>query len=157
MPLQIRPYEPTDFNALCRMDADCYAPEIAYSRRTMRAFLRLPGAECLVAEEDGVIQGFILTDRDGPAGHVITLDVAPGTRRRGVGTELLEAAHRSLAGHGVREVELETSTTNDAAVAFWKNHGYRACGVLTNYYENGEDAYWMTKSLGRAAATPSGM
>ena len=147
MPLNIRPYDPVDFNALCRMDAECYAPEIAYSRRTMRAFLRLPGAECLVAEEGGAVLGFILTDRDGPAGHVITLDVAPEARRRGVGTQLLEAAHGSLATHGVREVELETSTTNQAAVAFWKHHGYRACGLLPNYYENGEDAYWMSRTL----------
>jgi ribosomal-protein-alanine N-acetyltransferase len=144
---KIRPYYPADFDALCRMDAECYAPEIAYSRRTMRAFLRLTGAECLVAEEGGVVQGFILTDRDGPAGHVITLDVAPGARRRGVGSELIEAAHRFLAEHGVREVELETATTNDAAVAFWKHHGYRACGVLPNDYENGEDAFWMSKTL----------
>jgi ribosomal-protein-alanine N-acetyltransferase len=157
MPAKIRPYDPADFSALCRMDAECYAPEVAYSRRTMRAFLRLPGAECLVAEERGEIQGFILTDRDGPAGHVITLDVAPGARRRGVGTALLEAAHGSLAARGVREVELETSTTNEAAIAFWKRHGYRACGILPNYYDNGEDAYWMTKELERAAAAPGTM
>ena len=147
MPLAIRPYDPADFNTLCKLDVDCYAPEIAYSRRTMRAFLRLPGAECLVAEEGSEIQGFILTDRDGPAGHVITLDVAPGARRRKIGTALLEAAHESLARHGVREVDLETSTANAAAVAFWKNAGYRECGVLPNYYENGEDAYWMTRTL----------
>jgi len=147
MPLEIRPYDDADFATLCRIDSESYAPEIAYSRRTMRAFLRLPGAECLVAEEDGEIQGFILTDRDGPAGHVITLDVAPGARRRKIGTALVEAAHASLQRHGVREVDLETSTTNEAAVAFWKRHGYRECGVLPNYYQNGEDAYWMARAL----------
>jgi ribosomal-protein-alanine N-acetyltransferase len=147
MPPVIRPYDPADFSALCQLDAECYAPEIAYSRRTMRAFLRLSGAECLVAEEGGVIQGFILTDRDGPAGHIITLDVAPEARRRKIGTTLLEAAHVSLKSHGVREVELETSTRNEPAIAFWQKHGYRSCGVLPNYYENGEDAYWMTKKL----------
>lgn len=151
MPVAIRPYNEADFSTLCRIDAESYAPEIAYSRRTMKAFLRLPGAECLVAEESGEILGFILTDRDGPAGHVITLDLAPGARRRGIGTALLEAAHASLARRGVREVELETSTQNSAAVAFWKKHGYRECGVLPNYYQNGEDAYWMTKTLSRAA------
>jgi [ribosomal protein S18]-alanine N-acetyltransferase len=147
VPPTIRTYDPADFDALCRIDAECYVPEIVYSRRTMRAFLRLPGAECLVAEEDGVIQGFILTDRDGPAGHVVTLDVSHAARRRGVGTKLIEAAHGSLAAHGVREMDLETSTINDAAVAFWKHHGYRVCGILPNYYENGEDAYWMSKTL----------
>jgi len=147
MPLVIRRYSDADFAALCRIDVESYAPEIAYSRRTMRAFLRLPGAECFVAEEEGEIQGFILTDRDGPAGHVITLDVSPGARRRKTGTALLEAAQASLARHGVREVDLETSTANDAAVAFWKKHGYREYGVLTNYYQNGEDAFWMARKL----------
>jgi len=147
MPPVIRPYHDDDFAALCRIDAESYEPEIAYSRRTMRAFLRLPGAECLVAEENGEIEGFILTDRDGPAGHVITLDVAPAARRRKIGTALVEAAHASLARHGVREVDLETATTSEAAVAFWKKHGYRECGVLPNYYQNGEDAYWMTRGL----------
>jgi ribosomal-protein-alanine N-acetyltransferase len=147
MPPLIRLYQDADFSALCKIDEDCYAPEVAYSRRTMRAFLRLPGAECLVAEEAGEIQGFILTDRDGPAGHIITLDVAPRTQRRGIGTALLGAAHASLARHGVREVELEASTVNDAAIAFWERHGYRSCGVLPNYYQNGEDAYWMTRRI----------
>jgi [ribosomal protein S18]-alanine N-acetyltransferase len=147
MPTVVRPYAPEDFNTLCSIDVECYAPEIAYSRRTMRAFLRLPGAECLVAEADGAIRGFILTDCYGPAGHIITLDVAPAARRRKIGTALVEAAHASLAGRGAREVELETSTANEIAVAFWQRHGYRPCGVLPNYYENGEDAYWMTRKL----------
>ena len=147
MPLRIRAFAPEDFDALWQIDAQCYAPEIAYSRRTFRAFLRLPGAECLVAEENGALVGFILTDRDGPAGHIITLDVAPQARRHGIGSALLEAGHQSLASHGVREVMLETSTINQPAIAFWEKHGYRACGLLPNYYENGEDAYWMTKPL----------
>jgi len=151
MPLRIRPYDSADFDALFRIDAACYAPEVAYSRRTIRAFLRLPGAECLVAEVDGAVSGFILTDRDGPAGHIITLDVAPEARRQKIGTALLEAAQASLAAHGAREVELETSTANEAAVAFWLRHGYRACGILPNYYENGEDAFWMAKTLARSA------
>ena len=147
MPLVIRPYAQEDFATLHAIDAECYAPEIAYSRRTMRSFLRLPGSECLVAEENGNIAGFILTDRYGPAGHIITLDVAPAARRRGVGTALVEAAHASLARAGVREVELETSTVNATAGAFWMKHGYEARGVLPNYYENGEDAYWMTRGI----------
>ena len=144
---RVRPFTASDFDALWRIDAECYAPEIAYSRRTLRAFLRLPGAECLVAEEADAILGFILTDRDGPAGHIITLDVVPKARRGGVGTALLIAAHASLASHGVREVTLETSVLNQPAVAFWKRHGFRSCGLLPNYYENGEDAFWMAKSL----------
>ena len=146
-PVQVRSFVAADFDSLWRIDAQCYAPEIAYSRRTLRAFLRLPGSECLVAEENGVILGFILTDRDGPAGHIITLDVTPEARRKRIGTALLDAAHTSLSAHGVREVSLETSTVNQPAIAFWRKHGYLPCGILSNYYENGEDAFGMSKSL----------
>ncbi len=148
----IRPWMLEDFEALCRLDQECYAPEVAYSRRTMRSFLRLSGAECHVAEERGEIAGFILTDRDGPSGHVITIDVAASHRRRKLGTALLATAEAALAAAGVREVDLEVSTANEAAVAFWQKHGYRACGILENYYGTGEDAYWMAKSLARSAA-----
>src|SRR5271154_3034206 len=106
MPVRIRPYDPADFDALWRMDGACYAPEVAYSKRTMRAFLRLPGAECLVAEYDGAILGFGTTGDGGGAGPVIKPAVAPEARRRGMGTALVEAAHASLAARGVREVEL---------------------------------------------------
>ena len=152
MPLRIRPYNPADFETLYTLDAQCYAPEVAYSKRTLRAFLRLPGAECLVAEQERVIAGFILSDRYKAAGHIITLDVAPDARRIGVGTALLEAAHASLATQGVREVDLETSTLNPAAIAFWQHHGYKIAGTLANYYGNGEDAYWMTRTLAKSAS-----
>jgi ribosomal-protein-alanine N-acetyltransferase len=148
----IRPWLLEDFEALCRLDQECYAPEVAYSRRTMRSFLRLPGAECFVAEARGQIAGFILTDRDGPSGHIITIDVAASHRRRKLGTALLLAAEAALTAAGVRDVDLEASTSNEAAVAFWQEHGYRACGILEDYYATGEDAYWMAKSLPRPAA-----
>lgn len=152
MPLRIRPYDSADFDALCQMDAACYAPGVAYTRRTMRAFLRLPGAECLVAENSSVILGFVITVLDGHDGHIITLDVSPNARRRGIGTALIEAAHAGLASRGVREVSLETSTANEAGVAFWRRHGYQSRAILPNFYETGEDAYSMTRALSKAAS-----
>ena len=151
MPLRIRPYQALDFDALCALDVRCYAPGVAYSRRTMRFFIRLPGAECFVAEETCEILGFVLTGRDGPAGHIITLDVSPEARRRRIGTALVDAAHAALAAHGVRRVDLETSTLNEAGIAFWRSHGYRTREVLPRFYENGEDAYSMVRTLAKSA------
>jgi ribosomal protein S18 acetylase RimI-like enzyme len=109
--------------------------------------MNLPGASCVVAETSGVVVGFILGESDGKRGHVITIDVLEHARRRGIGTALLDTLERSLATHGVREVALETATANDAAVAFWKRHGYRTVGVLKRYYSGRSDAYSMQKLL----------
>ncbi len=145
---QIRPYESEDFDTLYLIDQACYPPGIAYSKRTLRWFLRHPGAECLVAEADAQIAGFVVAHRQGERGHIITLDVLESFRRRGMGTALLRAIEHALAAREVRQVELETATDNHAAIAFWQKHGYRARGVFKRYYLGRVDAYWMEKSLG---------
>jgi ribosomal-protein-alanine N-acetyltransferase len=143
----LRPYAPKDFEELYTIDQACYPPGIAYSKRTLRLFLRLPGAECLVAEAAGRIAGFILAEHEGERAHLITIDVLAAERRRGVGTALLRAIEQAVAARGVRQVTLETATDNHAAIAFWQKHGYRTVGVLKNYYLDRLDAYSMHKPL----------
>ena len=147
MELHLRPYRPGDFDALWAIDQACYAPGIAYSKRTLRWFLRAPGAECLVAEAGGEIVGFILAEHDGESAHIITIDMLAPQRRQGAGTALLEAMEQKLAAHGVGHIELETATDNNPAIAFWQKHGYRTVAVLKRYYLGRLDAYSMHKSL----------
>jgi len=143
----LRPYAPEDFEELYTIDQACYPPGIAYSKRPLRLFLRLPGANFLVAEVAGQIAGFILAEHEGERAHLITIDVLAAERRRGVGTALLHAIEQTVAAHGVRQVTLETATDNHAAIAFWQKHGYRTVGVLRNYYLDRLDAYSMHKPL----------
>ncbi len=149
MPLTfcLRKYQPQDFEALYAIDQACYQPGIAYSRRDLRNYLRFPGADCLVAENDNQIAGFILTAHDGHSGYVITIDVLEPHRRRGLGAMMLREAERALSASGVQEVALETATNNASAIAFWKKHGYRTQGVTKNYYSGGLDAYSMLKAI----------
>lgn len=143
----LRPYNSEDVEAMFQLDQECYPPGIAYSRREMKWYLRLPGADCLVAEGGGAIGGFIVTEREDDLGHIITLDVALAQRRRGMGTALLAAAEARMMEAGVRRVSLETATDNAPAVAFWKKHGYRTVAILKNYYMEKLDAYEMQKAL----------
>jgi ribosomal-protein-alanine N-acetyltransferase len=82
---------------------------------------------------------------------LITIDVAESRRRSGVGTALLGQMEQRLARRGVRRVELETATSNEAAVAFWQRHGYRTHGVIPRYYLGRLDAYAMVKFLSHEA------
>jgi ribosomal-protein-alanine N-acetyltransferase len=151
----IRSHQPEDFEALYQLDQECYPPGIAYPRSELKWYLRLPGADCLVADsgaEGGAgIAGFVITERESDLGHIITLDVAGAQRRRGIGTVLLAAAEARMFEAGVRRVSLETATGNSPAVAFWQKHGYRTVAVLKNYYMEKLDAYEMYKTLSRQA------
>ena len=152
MRLTLRTYTPEDFETLYEIDQACYEPAIAYSKREFRNYLRFPGAECVIAEENGKLAGFCLTAHQQARGYIITIDVLEKFRRRGVGTALLAEVERRLAAHGVEEIGLETATDNDSAIAFWQRHGYRTRGVWKGYYPGGRDAFSMAKVLVSPAA-----
>jgi ribosomal protein S18 acetylase RimI-like enzyme len=153
MVLSLRPYEPRDFAALHKLDKSCFPPGISYSKTTLRYFLTIPSADCVVALEGSHIAGFILSEENPPLAHIITLDVAQKERRRGVGSALLDKLESNLVARAVRSILLETATDNEAAVAFWRRHGYRSEAVLKRYYLGRVDAYEMRKILPPASKT----
>jgi ribosomal protein S18 acetylase RimI-like enzyme len=155
MAVTLRSYEPHDFTALHRLDQSCFPAGISYSKTTLRYFLTLPSADCVVAADGKNIAGFILTEENPPLAHVITLDVAENHRRQGLGSLLLAESEKNLYLRGVRSILLETATENEAAVAFWKRHGYRIETVLKRYYLGRLDAYEMRKILTKSSPDPT--
>jgi ribosomal-protein-alanine N-acetyltransferase len=156
MPVALRGYQADDFLALYRLDQTCFPPGVAYSKTMLRYFLKLPSADCLVAEEEGKIVGFIVAEENPPLAHIVTLDVAESHRKKGVGTALLLEMEQHFAFHHIRTVLLETSVENNAGIAFWQRHGYRTEATLKRYYLNRVDAYEMRKILpGFAKAKPA--
>ena len=157
----LREAREADFEALYAIDQVCYSPAIAYTREELRWYLGMRGAECVVAEirtqSAGPaarlrIAGFVVSVSRNAHGHIVTIDVLETYRRAGVGTALLERVELTMAKRGVTDVWLETATNNEAAIAFWKKHGYRSHRRLTHYYADGVDAFSMSKSLGGSAS-----
>ena len=155
MAVTLRPYEPHDFAALHRLDQACFPAGISYSKTTLRYFLTISSADCILAADGKQIAGFILTEENPPLAHVITLDVAETHRRHGVGSALLAESEKNLTLRGVRSILLETAIENEAGVAFWKRHGYRIEAILKCYYPGKLDAYEMRKILPNTSQNPN--
>jgi ribosomal protein S18 acetylase RimI-like enzyme len=151
MALTLRSYEPHDFATLHKLDQACFPPGISYSKTTLKYFLTLRSADCVVALEGNRVGGFVLSEENPPLAHIITLDVAEQQRRIGVGTALLQKLEANLFARGVRAILLETAIDNEAAVAFWKRHGYCIEATLKRYYLGRVDAYEMRKILPSSA------
>jgi [ribosomal protein S18]-alanine N-acetyltransferase len=145
--ISLRPYTSEDFESLFEIDQACYAADVAYSRAELRAYLRFPNADCLMAVMRVKPVGFCLTAHREERGHIITIDVLEAYRRHKIGSRLLDAVESRLAESGVNEVILETATENHSAIAFWEKHGYRTRGIWKGYYPGGRDAYAMIKSI----------
>ncbi|MGC1106559.1 MAG: N-acetyltransferase [Candidatus Acidiferrales bacterium] len=154
-----------DFETLYAIDQVCYSAAIAYTRAELRWYMGLRGSECLVAEARtrarsssarSRIAGFIVTASRTIHGHIVTIDVLEMYRRTGAGSALLRRAEEQMERRGVAEVWLETATNNEAAIAFWKKHGYRTHGRLPNYYPDGLDALAMSKPLAATLSNKNG-
>jgi ribosomal-protein-alanine N-acetyltransferase len=152
MEFRLRDYSPSDLESLYEIDQACYARGIAYSRRMLRWYLNQRGSLCIVAQGMGEAQiiGFLIADHCGEEGYIVTIDVLAGNRRSGVGTALLQETETRMAKLGVRYIELQTATNNEAGVAFWQRHGYRQFGISPGYYLGRIDAYEMKKDLVRS-------
>ena len=149
-PAQLRPYRPSDFETLYRIDQVCFPEGIAYGRFEMKVYLRADGSYCLIAEAAGQVAGFILAELAPDEGHIITLDVLEKYRRQGIGSLLLAAAEKEAVSRGGTRMVLETATNNKAGIALWRKHGYRQFATIESYYGPGRDAFRMSKDLGAA-------
>ena len=81
------------------------------------------GPRCLVADEDGPV-GYALALADGATCYVAELAVAPGHRREGHGTALLEA----LASGPASQLRLSVRAADDGARAFYRARGFEVVG-----------------------------
>ena len=134
-----------DLEAAWRLDQDCFEPGIAYSRAEIRSFLSRSGAIALAAEVDRRLAGFAIAERRGGRGHVITIDVAETSRRRGLGRRLFAELFSRLEAAGAREIRLEVDVRNAGAIRFYEGLGFEKTRVLRGYYGKGRDGFEMVR------------
>jgi ribosomal-protein-alanine N-acetyltransferase len=150
--IHLRGVERTDLDALFALDHNCFPPGIAYSRADLRYYLSHPRSFSVIAEDSAKhILGFVIAEshleKGSPIGHIITIDVAPASRRHGLGRILMEAMLDRLREVGVATVRLEVAIDNTDAQAFYQRLGFVKTGRIRGFYLGTLDALTMAKPL----------
>ena len=95
-----------------------------------------------------VIAGFIVYWLVHDELHVLNIATAVEERRRGVGRALMDEAATRARKVGAVLATLEVRRSNAAALALYRDLGYRQVGIRPNYYaDEGEDAIVMVMDL----------
>ncbi|MCQ3936228.1 MAG: ribosomal-protein-alanine N-acetyltransferase RimI [Chloroflexi bacterium] len=134
-----------DLNALRRLERETFARD-SWPLFDLIAVLTFPEVIRLKAVEDGRMIGFVAGDphpRDG-WGWIATIAVDPRFQRRGIGTALLHACESRL---GVPRSRLTVRMSNNGAISLYEREGYQVIDVWRAYYNDGEDAIVMEKTL----------
>jgi ribosomal protein S18 acetylase RimI-like enzyme len=146
-----RPYKPEDFASLYSIEVLCFKPAARFGQRYMRQLVDSPHAATWIAEEDGRMAAFAITEWAEEAGGVIayiqTIEVAPDWRGRGIGGELLCRIEGSARGAGAQAVWLHVSAENAGAIRLYQRNGYLCEGLEENYYARGHAGLIYAKAL----------
>jgi ribosomal-protein-alanine acetyltransferase len=138
-----------DLSKLYEIEIACFSRE-AFSRSQLANLLKDYNSIALVAKIDSEIAGFIIGiiyfERNQLAGHILTVDVSPKNRRRGIGICLLQEIEKLFRGKGVKTSNLEVREDNLAGIRLYEKAGYRKVGKLKNYYGNVNGIY-LNKTL----------
>lgn len=108
-------------------------------RHYLRSVQRHLDAAVFVAEDDeqGIVGRLSLSRDPHPSSrHVADLGlmVAAGSRRRGIGTALLEEASRWARGADVHKLELHVFPWNEPALALYEAFGFEREGLRRRQY-----------------------
>lgn len=106
---------------------------------TEEEFIRcLRQRDCIgmVAERNDQVEGFMIYELHKQRLHVLSMAVAADHRRKGVGTKMLEKLISKLAFQRRNRIAMEVRESNLQAQLFLRKNGFKATGVLKDFYLN---------------------
>ena len=118
-----------------------------WSEQGFRDALNMERNIFLVAEEDGIIYGYIGMYQSLDEGEITNVAVAPGKRNAGTGRLLIQAAMEQAKQQGITRIVLEVRVSNASAIHLYEKCGFVNCGIRKGFYDfPKEDAYIMIYS-----------
>lgn len=133
----LRVYRQGDWKAMHALDVVCFERQFQFSRGAMRGFAEAKGAVTVLAEAGGQLVGFCVAEMERQAGYVVTLDVAPAWRRKGLAKRLMEEAQARVSAAGGVVMTLHVFRGNVGAMQFYEAIGFERVGMVEGFYGRG--------------------
>jgi ribosomal-protein-alanine N-acetyltransferase len=138
--LQIRPLSYSDLPAVIAIERRSFPAPWSLAMFVLE--LSKPSSVCLAAIEDRALIGYLVCSRYADVWHLMNVAIAPGRRRQGIATDLIERLFEEN-GPDARYT-LEVRVSNRVAIEMYETFGFRSAGVRRRYYrDNAEDALIM--------------
>ncbi|MEM3699603.1 MAG: ribosomal protein S18-alanine N-acetyltransferase [Candidatus Bathyarchaeia archaeon] len=129
---------------LYKIETECFNRE-AFSKQHIANLLTDYNCISLVAKINDKIVGFIIgmihAERNVLTGHILTIDVSPAYRRRGIAQRLLQKIEEIFKEKSVKSCCLEAREDNMAALRLYQKLGYRQVAKLEYYYGDAHGIY----------------
>lgn len=144
-------YQAADLDAMHALDVLCFEHPFRFTRSAMRRFAEAKNARVIISKESGSLVGFVILHLEnmegGLAGYIVTLDVAPAQRRKGIARQLMHEVEEKARREGCSALVLHVFTDNESAVRFYAGIGFTRSHTEAKFYGPGRDAWVLHKLL----------
>ena len=93
----------------------------------------LPTFIAVIDEEDVGVVRFCPDAKRPESGWLISMWVAPGARRKGVGSRLIDTLTKFAFSAGFTQIELDVGDSNISAIALYASKGFEATGETSAF------------------------
>lgn len=139
----------TDLHQVLALEADVFADQAPWTAETWWEELAgVPERRTyLVAEQRGAVVGYAGIAWTAPSADIMTVAVAPGSRRHGHGRALLQELLADARRRDVTEVFLDVRADNQAGLALYGGDGFERVSRRRDYYGPGVDGLVLRRRL----------
>ena len=142
--IKIKPMNASHVAQVAEIEKQCFTT--AWSENSIASELNNDLALWLVAEEDGVVVGYVGSQTVFPETDMMNVAVIPERRREGIAEVLIDSLIIELKRIGSSSLTLEVRASNLPAVSLYEKMGFHQVGRRPNYYRNPrEDALILRK------------
>jgi ribosomal-protein-alanine N-acetyltransferase len=139
-----------DLDPILDIEAASFGAD-AYDRNLFAKYTRKCGGLFLVAGLGAKVCAYSITaissGRFGSRAELVSMAVAPASRRQGAASALMDSTVRRLRRRGVTRLGLMVKVTNHRARHFYEKYGFRRLRRVAGYYEDGADGLLLAKDL----------
>ena len=142
--IQIKSMTNAHVSQVAELERICFSTP--WSEKSIASELNNDLALWLVAEDDGVVVGYVGSQTVFPETDMMNVAVAPERRREGIAEVLIDSLIVELKRIGSECLTLEVRASNIPAVSLYEKMGFHEAGRRRNYYRNPkEDALILRK------------
>ena len=135
-----------DAPVIAELENQCFSDP--WSERSIASELDNPLSYWLVADDNGVIAGYVGSQSVLDAADMMNLAVSPDYRKQGIGQDLVKGLINHLQNNNVIALLLEVRISNAPAISLYEKLGFVQVGRRPKYYHNPrEDALILRKEL----------
>jgi ribosomal-protein-alanine N-acetyltransferase len=148
--IQIRSFAYKDLILMERLERICFPPEQVFTQAVLKNFIYNYNSVtlCMTRGRTDFLGFLIFSEIEFKVWELMTIDVQPSARGKGLGHQLLTDGIGIVEKHEPERIILHVSITNDNAIKLYLKFGFNIVKNIRNYYNSGQDAYLMKKEYG---------